>query len=142
MDSIPNAAVTLQLVPESAESIPPWFAELVVLVETLRRQGGRAARMEEVKLVRKRMGTFETFDCLAVLPGYAVSGLPTLQRFFARTKPDEEAFMGLFGRDTLPSPAALSRFRAAMTPSCSEAVRAQFERFSCGLGWTAETLGG
>jgi hypothetical protein len=142
MDSIPNRSVTLQLLSESQEAVPEWFAELVVIVETLRKLGALAALLEEVKLVRGRMGTFETLDFLAVLIGYAVSGMPTLQSFFERTKPFEAAFMGIFGRNRLPSRAALSRFLAAMEPECVQGVRQCFERFSFGWGWSAEQLGG
>src|SRR5437588_5306420 len=126
MDSIPNSSVTLQLLPESADSIPEWFAELVVIVESLRQQGALAALVEEVNLVRGRMGTFETIDFLAVLLGYAISGLPTLEQFFERLTPFGEAFMGLFGRHTLPSRFALSRFLAAMTKQCAQALRQVF----------------
>jgi hypothetical protein len=142
MDSIPNPSVTLQLLPESTESIPEWFAELVIIVETLRKSGALAALVEEVRLVRGRMGTFETIDFLAVLIGYGVSGMPTLQSFFERTKPFEEVFMGIFGRNQLPSRAALSRFLAAMEPECVQGLRQCFERFSFGWGWSADTLGG
>lgn len=142
MDSIPNSSVTLQLLAKEQNSIPEWFAELVVIVESLRQQGALAALLEEVNLVRGRMGTFEAVDFLAVLIGYAVSGMPTLESFFARTKPFGKVFMGLFGRHVLPSRAALSRFLAAMTPACVEGLRQQFEQFSFGFGWTAQTLGG
>jgi hypothetical protein len=142
MDSIPNPSVTLQLVPESEESIPEWFAELVVIVETLRQQGALTALLSEVNLVRGRMGDFESIDYLAVLIGYAVSGQPTLQSFFERISPFGQLFMGLFGRDRLPSRAALSRYLSAMTADGGQRLRALFERFSFGFGWTAETLGG
>jgi hypothetical protein len=88
------------------------------------------------------MGTFETIDMLAVLIGYAVSGMPTQESFFARTRPFGEVFLGLFGRNRLPSPAALSRFLAAMTHECVQSLRAVFERFSFRFGWTEATLGG
>jgi hypothetical protein len=142
MDSIPNSSVILQLLPEEQHSVPEWFAELVVVVETLRQQGALRALEEEVRLVRRRMGTFETIDLLAVLIGYGVSGMPTLESFFARTKPFGEVFMGLFGRNQLPSHAALSRFLAAMTPECVQSLRAVFERFSFRFGWTEQMLGG
>jgi hypothetical protein len=73
--------------------------------------------------VRARMGTFEAINVLAVLIGSAVSGMPTVKRFVERTNPFGEAFLRLFGRQTLPSPAALSRFLALCT---------QFERVSFG----------
>jgi hypothetical protein len=65
IESIPNASVTLHLLPESSESIPEWFAELVVIVEAVRRLGALSALEEEVKLVRGRMETFETFAVLS-----------------------------------------------------------------------------
>jgi hypothetical protein len=136
------SSVTLQLVPEPAESVPEWGAERVVIVETLRHQGALAALVEEVTRVRTRMGTVETIDVLAVRIGDAVSGMPPLQSFFERTRPSEDVFLGLVGRTTLPSPAALSRCLSAMTQSCVEGVRQPFERFRFGFAWTAETLGG
>ena len=78
----------------------------MVIVETLRQQGALAALQEEVDLVRGSMGDFETIDYLALLIGYAVSGESTLQSFVERLRPFGQVFMGLFGRDRLPSRAS------------------------------------
>jgi hypothetical protein len=142
MDSRPNPSVILQLLPESQEAIPEWLAELAVLVEQVHQQGARKALEEEVRLVRRRMGTVETIAMLAVLIGSAVRGMPTLESFCARLAPFGEVFMGLFGRNQLPSHSALSRFLAAMTPECVQSLRTVFQRFSFRFGWSKQTLGG
>ena len=65
-------------------SIPPWFAELILLARHLTQRGVLAALSQHVKLARGRAGRYDVVDFVVVLLGYALSGEPTLEAFFAR----------------------------------------------------------
>ena len=83
-------------------SVPPWFAEVVIIVQHLATNGQLDAFAHQIRLVRGRFGSYEPIDFLALLVGYAISGERTLADFFERIKPFEAAFMALFGRRCLP----------------------------------------
>jgi hypothetical protein len=123
-------------------SVPPWFAEIVLIAGHLRNRGLLEALSTQVRVVRGRFGRYEVIDFLAVLFGYAVSGDRTLQAFFDRLRPFASPFMALFERGTLPHRATLSRFLAAVDDSCLQALRAVFAASSFVSGWTQETIGG
>jgi hypothetical protein len=123
-------------------TIPPWFAEVVILARHFRQQGYLEAISEQVHLARGRAGTFEVLDFVAVLLGYAVSGEPTLEAFFDRLAPFALPFMALFGRNHLPHRATLSRFLAAVDRPCLAALRQLFLQDRLHLGFRAEQLGG
>jgi hypothetical protein len=67
-----------------------------------------------------------SWDFLAVLFGYAISGERTLEEFYESLQPFAVPFMALFERDRLPCRSALSRFLAALTEEPVEALRALF----------------
>ncbi len=81
---------------------------------------------ERVRFTRRRFGHYEMIDFLAVLFGYAISRERTLEEFYKHLQPFAVPFMALFGRDRLPSRAALSRFLAALTEVPVEALRTLF----------------
>ena len=139
---IPNPCIEVQTSPVDRPSVPPWFAEVVIIVQHLRRRGLLDAFAHQVRLVRRRFGSYEPIDFLAVLVGYAISGERTLADFFERVEPFETAFMALFGRRCLPHRATLSRFLADVDRPCLEAFRTLFEQQSFAEGWTSETIGG
>jgi hypothetical protein len=60
--------------PASQPSIPPWFAETVLIAGYLRGHGFLDVLSSQVRLVRKRFGQYEVLDFLAVLFGYTISG--------------------------------------------------------------------
>lgn len=121
-------AVEIQTTPTERPSVPPWFAETVILARHFLQQGLLEAIAQEVRLVRGRFGHYEVLDFVAVLLGYAVSGEATLEAFFARLAPCATAFMALFGRTRLPHRSTLSRFLAALDQPCLEALRHLFEQ--------------
>ena len=139
---IPNPCIEVQTSPEARPSVPPWFAEMVIIARHLTTHDLLDAFAQQIRLVRGRFGTYEPIDFLALLVGYAISGERTLSDFFERITPFETAFMALFGRRCLPHRSSLSRFLADVDRSCLEAFRTLFEAQSFPEGWTSETIGG
>jgi hypothetical protein len=134
--------VDIHTTPVSQPSIPPWFAESVLLASYLRNHGLLEALNTQVRLVRKRFGHYEVIDFLALLLGSAISGERTLQAYFDRLQPFAEPFMALFERGPLPHRSTRSRFVAALDRSCLESLRAVFSTSSFIWGWTQESIGG
>src|SRR5260221_675859 len=139
---IPNPCIEVQTSPEARPSVPPWFAEVVMIAHDLTTKGQLEAFAQQVRLVRGRFGRYEPIDCLALLIGYDVSSERTLADFFERVAPFGTAFMALFGRANLPHRSSLSRFLADVDRPCLEAFRTLFEQHSFAEGWTPETIGG
>lgn len=126
MTSIAHASVHIQTSSRSSPATPPWFGEVALLIQDLRKQGVLDVIGAQVRFARRRFGRFEGLDFVAVLFGYAISGERTLQAFYEGLHPFAAAFMALFGRDRLPSRSALSRWLAALTPEPVEALRTSF----------------
>ncbi len=139
---ISNPCIDIQTTSEDRSSVPPWFAELVIIVGHLATQGLLDAFAHQVRLLRGRFGKYEPIDFLALVIGYAVSGERTLSDFFERLAPFETAFMALFGRRCLPHRSSLSRFLAAVDRPCLEAFRTLFQKYALADGWTSEHIGG
>src|SRR5258708_2409617 len=139
---IPNPCIEVQTSPEARPSVPPWFAEVVMIAHDLTTKGQLEAFAEQIRLMRGRFGRYEPIDFLAVLIGYAISGERTLADFFERVAPFETTFMALFGRAELPHRSSLSRFLADVDPPCLEAFRTLFQKYGLADGWTEETIGG
>jgi len=139
---IPNPCIEVHTSAVDRPSIPPWFAEVVIMVQHLAAKGLLGAFAHQVRLVRGHFGSYEPIDFLALLLGYAISGERTLADFFERLAPFGSAFMALFGRRCLPHRSSLSRFLAAVDRPCLEAFRTLFEQQSFAEGWTTETIGG
>src|SRR6266566_910093 len=139
---IPNPCIEVQTSPEARPSVPPWFAEVVMIAHDLTTKGQLEAFAQQVRLVRGRFGRYEPIDFLAVLIGYAISGERTLADFFERVAPFGTAFMALFGRANLPHRSSLSRFLADVDRPCLQAFRRLFEQQTFAHGWTSETIGG
>jgi hypothetical protein len=136
------APVDIQTSPLDVPSIPPWFAELILLVRHFTQRGILEAIAEHVRLARGRAGHYEVIDFVAVLLGYALSGESTLEAFFDRLAPFAAPFMTLFGRERLPHRSTLSRFLSDVDAACLDALRQQFAH-DLGLhGFTAELLAG
>jgi len=127
--------------PDQVPSIPPWFAEVVLLARYFSQQGYLDAISQRVHLARGRAGTFDVLDFVAVLLGYAVSGEPTLEAFFDRLAPFAQPFMALFGREQLPHRATLSRFLAAVDSPCRDVLRQVFQDDLLQNGFAGEQLG-
>jgi hypothetical protein len=126
MTSIADSSVTIQTSARSVPSTPTWFGEVALFAHHLRKQRILSALSERVRVARRRFGRYEVIDFLAVLLGYAISGERTLETFYERLHPFAEAFMALFGRDSLPARSTLSRFLTALPPEPIEALRALF----------------
>lgn len=139
---IPNPCIEVQTSPEARFSVPPWFANVVLLAQHLRTIGLLEALEQQVRLVRGRFGRYEPLDFLALLLGYAVSGEHTLSDFFERVAPFGRAFMALFGRAHLPHRSSLSRFLTAVDRPCVESMRTLFQQHGLAAGWSSATIGG
>src|SRR5215467_13173784 len=139
---ITNPCIEIHTSPVGRPSVPPWFAEVVIMAQHLTAKGLFDTFAHRVPLVRNRFGRYEPLDYLALLVGYAISGERTLADFFERLAPFAEAFMALFGRSLLPHRSSLSRFLAAVDGPCLEAFRALFQQEAFTDGWTVEQIGG
>jgi hypothetical protein len=137
-----TAPVDIHTNSQDVPSIPPWFAELILLARHFTRRGILAAICEYVRLARGRAGHYDVIDFVAVLLGYALSGESTLETFFDRLRPFADPFMALFGRETLPHRSTLSRFLADVDLACLEALRQQFNHDLGQYGFTGDHLGG
>ncbi len=122
-----QSSVSIQITPESAPSIPSWFAEVAAFAQVLTHAGILKAIEEQVRFSRARVGQYDLIDFVVVLIGYAVSGEPSLLAFYERLLPFAEVFMALFGRHLLPHRSTLSRFLAALDQASVEALRTLFE---------------
>lgn len=140
--SVDAATVDIQTCPDAVPTIPPWFAEVTVIARHFQRRGVLDDVMQQVRLARGRVGHDEVIDFIALLLGYAISGEPTLEAFFARLAPFAALFMALFGRDRLPHRSTLSRFLDAIDAPCLDALRRLFERDLAQHGCSAEHLVG
>jgi hypothetical protein len=137
-----SSSVKVQIAEASAPSIPPWFAEVAVVAQVLTQVGVLNAIEERVRFARARFGVYEVIDFAAVLIGYAVSGEPTLEAFYARLFPFSDAFMALFQRTALPHPSTLSRFLSAIDQVCVEALRTVFQEDLVARAHTTSLPGG
>jgi hypothetical protein len=142
MTACTTAPVDIHTSPHDVPTIPPWFAELILLVRHFTQRGILEAICQQVHLARGRAGTYEVIDFVAVLLGYALSSEPTLEAFFDRLQPFARPFMALFGRDQLPHRSTLSRFLADVDGACLDALRQQFDHDLCLHGVADELLGG
>ena len=139
---IPNSCIEVHTSAVDRPSVPPWFAEVVIMVQHLATKGLLDAFAQQVRLGREHFGRYEPIDFLALRLRYAISGERTLADFFERLAPFGSAFMALFGRRGLPHRSSLSRFLAAVDRPCLEAFRTLFEQQSFAEGWITETIGG
>src|SRR6266496_5234842 len=126
MDSIADGSIIVQASSQSVPSTPPWFGEVALIVQYLRRHEILSAIAERVRFARRRFGQYEVIDFLAVLFGYAISGERTLEAFYQHLSPFASAFMALFGRTRFPAASTLSRFLAALPAEPVEALRTLF----------------
>jgi len=126
MNSIADGSVIVQTSADSLPCPPPWWGELVLLSQHLRKQGILSRLTEGIRFERRRFGHYELIDFLVVLFGYAVSSEHTLEGFYEAVQPWAHPFMALFGRDRLPSRSALSRALAALTAPVIETLRLLF----------------
>ena len=69
MHSDPMLSVAIHTSPEEVPSIPPWFAEIVLLARYFTQQGYLDAISQHVRLARGRAGTFDVLDFVAILLG-------------------------------------------------------------------------
>jgi len=126
MNSIADGSVIVQTSADSLPCPPPWWGELVLLSQHLRKQGILTQLTEGIRFERRRFGHYELIDFLVVLFGSAVSSERTLERFYEAVRPWAHPFMALFGRDRLPSRSAFSRALAALTAPVIETLRTLF----------------
>src|SRR5229473_2866965 len=92
------SSVNLQTEASPIPSVPAWFGEVALLAHTMTRLGLLSEISEQVRIARKRFGTFEVIDFVVMLIGYAISGEATLKAYYERLQPFAPAFMALFAR--------------------------------------------
>jgi hypothetical protein len=126
MNSIADGSLIIQTSSQSVPSTPPWFGEVALMAQHLRKQDILSTICERVRFARRRFGHYEVIDFVAVLSGYAISGERTLEAFYERLHPFAPAFMALFGRERLPARSTLSRFLVSLTQAAVEALRTLF----------------
>jgi hypothetical protein len=66
MTSIADGSVIIQFSTQSVPCPAPWFGEVALLVQHLRKQGVLSTICEQVRFARRRMGSYEVIDFLAV----------------------------------------------------------------------------
>jgi len=126
MNRIVDSTVIIQTASHSVPSTRPWFGEVVLLIEHLRKQGVLSKLSEGVRFPRQRFGHDEVIDFLAVLFGSARSFERPLESFSQRLQPFAVPFMALCERDRLPARSTLSRLLTALTQEPVEALRSLF----------------
>ncbi len=142
MSTLSTPTVDVHTCPQDVPSIPPWFAEVVVLARHFTQRGCLDALCQQVRLARGRAGLYDVIDFFALLLGYACSAEPTLETFFERLAPFAGPFMALFGRDQLPHRSTLSHFLADVDGECLEAFRQLFQEDLCHHGFAGDHSGG
>jgi hypothetical protein len=63
---IPNQCIEVQTSPVDRFSVPPWFAEVVILTQHLATTKLLEAFAQQIRLVRGRFGSYESSDFLAL----------------------------------------------------------------------------
>ena len=125
---IPDSCLEVHTCAADRPSVPPWFAEVVIVAGYLAKKELLDAFSSQVRLVRGRLGSYEPLDFLALLIGYAVSGERRLPDFFDRLAPFGAAFMALCGRAGLPHRSSFSSIpgkgRSSLLRSVSHPLRA------------------
>ncbi len=86
-NSIADGSIIVQSSSQSVPSTPPWFGEVTLIVQYLRKHHILSALTEQVRFARRRFGHYEVIDFLAVLFGYALSGERTLEAFYEHLSP-------------------------------------------------------
>jgi hypothetical protein len=114
---------------QAAPSVPPWFAETLIIAEYRRTHGRLEARTTQVRLVRGRVGHSEVIDFLALWFGYALSGERTVPAYCQRLAPVAAPFMALFARGDLSPP---SRHAQPLSGCRRRAVRGSRAGKPCG----------
>jgi hypothetical protein len=135
MIAVATPIVVIHTSPQDVPSIPPWFAELTLLVRHFTQRGILQAISQHVHLGRGRTGTYDVIDFVAILLGYALSGEPTLDAFFERLTP----FAGPFWRMST-APAWKPCVSSSTTTSALMAWRASSSVGSVTIAATACSL--
>ena len=103
MSACTTTPVEVHTSPHDVPTIPPWFAELILLVRHFTQRGILTAIAEQVRLGRGRAGHYDVIDFVAILLGYALSSEPTLEAFFDRLRPLAGHLLGGLGQSHLNS---------------------------------------
>src|SRR5260370_33285168 len=98
MTSIAYSPVTVQACAKSIPALPCWFGEITLIVQHFQRQGVLAALEAQVRFARRRFGRYDMIDFVAVLFGYAISGVRTLGALYDRGRPWEMPLKARFAR--------------------------------------------
>lgn len=122
-----QTAVTIQIMPQSAPSLPSWRGEAAAFAQVLTHTGNpqcdpetgafRPRPLRHLRPDRFRCGA----DRLCCIRRSNLESVLRTARSLA------SPFMALFGRNRLPHRSTLSRFLAALAPLTVEALRTLFQ---------------
>lgn len=136
------ATIQVETTVETRPSVPNWFGEIMLLAQHWKQQGVLTAIQDQVRFARRRFGTYEVIDFVALLLGYASSSERTLESYSERVQPFKAALMGLFGRAEVPHRSTLSRFLAVLNEHAVEALRHLFVADLLARPVSSEGIGG
>ena len=120
-----SASLDLHASCSSQPTAPPWTTEAIAVMRALWVRWALVP-LEQVRVVRKRAGTYLVLDVVLVLLSYAVSGAPDLKAFYRQASPAETTLAGAWLRKKWLSRSALSRFLADFSAPAVEALRTLF----------------
>jgi len=138
----PSSSVVIETSPENSPTLPPWFAEFTLVVQTFQRWGIPQQIVDQVRLVRGRAGTYEVLDFFWYLIAYTVSGERTMEQFACHLHPFTHLYLALIQRTKLPNRATVSRFLKDVTPECVAALRQVMEHTLLTHGLSRQAVGG
>jgi hypothetical protein len=108
-------------------TIPSWLPETLLVAQYWQSYGLLEILQTQVRVSRGRMGNYEVCDFVLLLLAYSVSGLNSLQEFFAQLKNVSTVLMSVWGREKCPVASTLSRFLRDIDQEAVEALRDLFE---------------
>jgi hypothetical protein len=141
---IPSPCIEVQTSPLDRPSVPPWFAEVVIIARYLATKGLLEAFARAPSAWCEVVSAADLpIDFLALLIGYAISGERTLADFFERLAPFQTAFMAL---DAAPRSSPSLQFES-LSGRCRSSLfgsvpHARASSRPSRDAWTAESLGG
>jgi hypothetical protein len=121
------AGVELTMNEQVNPAIPSWLPEALLVAQYWQSHGLLEILQTQIRVSRGRMGNYEVCDFVLLLLAYSVSGLDSLQEFFAQLKCVSTVLMSVWGRQKCPVASTLSRFLRDIDQAAVEALRDLFE---------------
>jgi hypothetical protein len=93
------AGMKLSMNDQVNPTIPSWLPETLLVAQYWQSYGLLEFLQTQVRVSRGRMGNYEVCDFVLLLLAYSVSGLNSLQEFFAQLKNVSTVLMSVWGRE-------------------------------------------